>query len=153
MLIALPVVFSACQSTPELERPQAAPVEYYECNNFFVYDICLADIEGDGDVDYVYFGDDLQIFMWREGVALPDSMPLHRCRRPMTPEVAQIGSDLLYNDEDNLLREMDLKRRLLFKYLGDKDQVDECYGGDSSKGIPTDVVEDDFSNEDFDWDE
>ena len=155
MLLALPAVLCACQSTPDkaLQYPDAAPVAFFQCSGFFVYDICLADIQGNGQVDYVYFEDDLQIFMYREGVELPASMPLHRCRRQMTPEVADIGSQLLYNEEGNLLTEMDLKRRLLMRYLGEKSEVDACYGGDSSKGIQTVAEEDDFADDDLEWEE
>jgi len=154
-LIVLAVILAGCQSTPtaedEVSHPQAAPVAFHRCSGFFVYEICLADVEGDRVVDYVYFGDDLQIFMYREGVSLPDSMPLHRCRRPMTPEVTDIGSELLYLENGSLLTELDLKRRLLVRYLAAKDEVDECYGGDSSKGIRTDTVEEDFADDEFDW--
>ncbi len=153
---ALILLLTACASQAPMTDGDvltAAPVEYFACEGFFVYEICLADIEGDGVVDYTYFGDDLQIFMWRPGVTLPETMPLHRCGKAMTPEVTAIGNQLLHSENLSLLQEMDAKRRLLLLFLEAKDGVDECYGGDSTKGIPGGSAPDEpFADDEFDWD-
>ena len=111
------------------------------CESFFVYDMCMTDSTRDGRVDYAWFADDREIFLYRPGVPLPEALPLHRCAMAIGDKVAEYGSRLLYDEDLNLLQEMDVKRKLLVNYMAAKSRVDDCYGGDSRSGQRGDVAE------------
>ena len=121
------------------------------CGSFFVYEMCLRDTLGDRRVDYLFFADTEEIFMYRPGADLPKEMPVHRCAVPMRESVVTHSSTLLYGEDLSLLQEMDVKRKLLLSYMAARDGVDACYGGDSRRGQQAAGPEDDFMGDEFDW--
>ena len=123
------------------------------CGSFFVYKMCLTDTLGDQRVDYMYFADTDEIFMYRPGATLPTDKSVHRCAMAMEDKVVTHSSELLYGDELSLLQEMDVKRKLLLSYMSAKDGVDGCYGGDSRTGLQAEGSEADFVSDDYDWGE
>ncbi len=152
LALALVSLTTACASTQRAENAAADNPGLTTCDSFMVYTMCMTDRARDGDVDYVYFADDLQIFMFRPDEQLPGHMPLHRCARPIEGELQDYGNALMYEDL-NLLEEMDVKRKLLLAYISAKGEVDECYGGDSRQGISEAPLEEEFAADDFDWGE
>jgi hypothetical protein len=123
------------------------------CGSFFVYDMCMTDARGDQRVDYIYFADSKEVFMYRPDVSLPGELPLHRCAMVMREDVVVHSSSLLYGEDLGLLEEMDVKRKLLLSYMAAKSDVDGCYGGDSRQGKAEAVQTYDFASDDFDWGE
>ena len=152
-ILLLATLATACASTKQAETVarEQQPGET-TCDSFFVYTMCMTDRARDGDVDYVYFADDNQIFMYRPGENLPTDMDIHRCARPIVGPVQGYGNALMYEDL-SLLEEMDVKRKLLVEFMAAKDEVDTCYGGDSTRGNAPAMAEEEFSADDFDWGE
>lgn len=150
LLVALTTACASTQKAETVAREQQ-PGET-TCDSFFVYTMCMTDRAGDGDVDYVYFADDNQIFMYRPGETLPAHMDMHRCARPIEGPVQGYGNALMYEDL-SLIQEMDVKRKLLVEFMAAKGEVDECYGGDSTAGNAPAMAEEDFGADDFDWGE
>ncbi len=153
LVLALAALSGGCASTRQAE--QAAAVENIgptTCDSFFVYTMCMTDRASDGDVDFVYFADDLQIFMYRPGETLPTDMPVHRCARPIYDPLQGYGNALMY-EELSLLEEMDVKRKMLLEFMAAKEEVDDCYGGDSATGQAEGAADEEFVSEDFDWGE
>ncbi len=151
LALALVALTTACASTQQAETAAADLPGATSCDSFMVYTMCMTDRAKDGDVDFVYFADDLQIFMYRHDAQLPGHMPMHRCARPIEGEVQDYGNALMYEDL-SLLEEMDVKRKLLLAFMSAKDEVDACYGGDSTAGLD-DPAEEEFAADDFDWGE
>ncbi len=143
---------TACASTQQSQFPVVDNPGITSCDSFLIYTMCLTDRAEDGDVDFAYFADDLQIFLYRPDEQLPGNMPIHKCARPIDGPLQGYGNALLYEDL-NLLEEMDVKRKLLLAYMTAKDEVDECYGGDSSQGLSENTAGEDFTSDDFDWGE
>ena len=154
---ALIVLTTACASTRQVDTAASGAAEDAKeaCGSFFVYEMCMMDIEADRRVDYMYFADDDTIFMYQQGSALPADKPLHECAMPMSEDVLAHSSQLLYGEELNLLQEMDVKRKLLLSYMAAKDGVEDCYGADPSTGNveSTASAGGDFASDDFDWGE
>jgi hypothetical protein len=152
LALALVALTTACASTRQAENAAADSPGVTTCDSFMIYTMCMTDRAEDGDVDYVYFADDLQIFMFQPDAQLPGDMPIHRCARPIEGEVQGYGNALMYEDL-NLLEEMDVKRKLLVAFMAAKDEVDVCYGGDSIEGISKPDADDEFASDDYDWGE
>ncbi len=150
--LLLAALTTACASTRQSGFPVVDNPGVTSCDSFLIYTMCLTDRAEDGDVDFVYFADDLQIFMYRPDEQLPGNMPIHKCARPIDGPLQGYGNALLYEDL-SLLEEMDVKRKLLLAYMSAKNEVDECYGGDSSQGLSENAVGEEFTSDDFDWGE
>ena len=152
-LLLLVALTTACASTQQAESvAREQQTGEIACDSFFVYTMCMTDRARDGDVDYVWFADDNQIFMYRPGETLPADMSIHRCARPIEGPVQGYGNALMYEDL-SLLQEMDVKRKLLVEFMAAKDEVDDCYGGDSMEANKSQPAEDEFAADDFDWGE
>ena len=63
VVLSLLVVVSACT----LGIFGARPVSSLYCENFLIYDLCAQDLDGDGVVEYVYFEDSRDVFIYRKG--------------------------------------------------------------------------------------
>ncbi len=151
-VLAFATLATGCASTQQAEQAALESPGTTTCDSFLIYTMCMTDRARDGDVDYVYFADDLQIFMYRPDEQLPGNMPIHKCARPIDGELQGYGNALMYEDL-TLLEEMDVKRKLLLNYMAAKGDVDDCYGGDSSQGVSDNVVDEEFASDDFDWGE
>ena len=151
LAFAIAALTTACASTQQAEKTAATErAGETTCDSFFVYTMCMTDRAEDGDVDYVYFADDNQIFLYQPGEVLPGNMPVHRCARPIDGPLQGYGNALMYEDL-SLLEEMDVKRKLLVAFMSAKNDVDQCYGGDSTTGS-ADAGEE-FASDDYDWGE
>lgn len=125
LLVAL--WLGACASDP---RPPAAP-GVHRCESFFIYEICIADLDRDRAVDFMYFGDDLQIFMYDrdQREALADLQPFHACAVPMSSDIRETSTQLLYGDDLPLTRRLALKGSLLKDYRAAQPAIDACNTG------------------------
>jgi hypothetical protein len=146
--LAVVALLSACASTnPTRAITNPEPSGRLACDSFFIYEMCVQDMSGDGRVDLMYFSDTNEIFMYRDGMAdqVSTVLPLHRCAIPMDGNTVDYSSRLLYSDDLTLVAEMDVKGKLLANYLAAKPAVDACYA-------QNDAVSEAFGEEeDYDW--
>ena len=150
---AVTALVSGCASFESNQTLGAAEDGKTKCGSFFVYDMCLTDSKGDRRVDYMYFSDTREVFMYTPDARLPEELALHRCAMEMQEDVVTHSSSLLYGENLGLLEEMDVKRKLLVSYMAAKNDVDGCYGGDSRLGEADTSQAADFVSDDFDWGE
>lgn len=149
-LLALPALVllaSGCASTQRAQIPAEQDAAKVACGSFLIYDMCMIDRAGDRRVDYAYFADDQQIFLYQEDEPLPAEMPVHPCAMPMTEDVVVHSSELLYSDNLTLLQEMDVKRKLLVSYMAARNGVETC----NDDGDTGEVAGAGFDSDDFDW--
>lgn len=144
---------AACVSAPQ----QRALPGRHSCEAFFIYLICVGDIDRSGDVDYVYFGDDYQIFMYAQ--AMREALnalgqPWHSCVIPMSERMREHGSRLLYGETLRLSERLAIKGKLLRSYRASQSAIEACntQGKNPGKAPQPDELDDSFVAED-DWEE
>jgi hypothetical protein len=116
---------TACASSFELQRP----VSDLYCDNFLIYEICAQDIDGDGEVEMVYFTDTNEVFLYRNGTEtwLPASLSMHRCAQQMNTDVISNTSRLFYITEDTTyLERANIRGDLIFSYVSYIPRVASC---------------------------
>jgi len=124
----------------------------HHCESFFIYSVCVADQNSDGSVDYMYFGDDLQVFMYDETqeAALRADQRFHACAVPMDKSTRSISSRLLYGDDLGFTKRLELKGALLRSYRAAQPAVEAC---NAAAGAPGPVPLEDPFDVGEDWDE
>jgi hypothetical protein len=150
VVLGLCLFLAACASQPD----SAGFSGEHRCEAFFIYSICIADRDDSGDVDYVYFGDDLQVFMYdaEQEDELRSAHLFHRCAVPMSAETRDLSSQLLYGDDLGLSERLALKGKLIRSYRAAQPAVDACYTGDEKSPAADESFEDPFLSDD-DWDD
>ena len=145
---------AACVSAPQQQRVLPGR---HSCEAFFIYIICVGDIDRSGDVDYVYFGDDYQIFMYAQ--AMREALnalgqPWHRCVVPMSERTREHSSRLLYGEELGLSERLAVKGKLLRSYRASQSAIEACnaQGKNPGKTPQPNALDDSFVAED-DWEE
>ena len=60
------------------------PANDLYCDNFVLYEMCARDSNRDGIVDYTYFQESKEIFMYRDRLPrrIPAGFGVHRCAMP-----------------------------------------------------------------------
>lgn len=144
---ALVVLASGCASTQRAGLPAEQDAAKVACGSFLIYDMCMIDRAGDRRVDYAYFADDMQIFLYQQDEPLPAEMALHPCAMAMTEDVVLHSSELLYSDDLTLLEEMDVKRKLLVSYMAARNGVADCNADDEGSA----VAGAGFDSDEYDW--
>lgn len=128
----------------------------HRCESFFIYEVCIADRNEDGVVDYIYFGDDYQVFMYTGEIEteLRAVEPFHVCAVKMSDDTRDLSSRLLYSDGLGLSDRLRVKGRLLANYRSAQPAVEACndQNGRSDVALPGIDEEDPFLADD-DWDE
>lgn len=107
----------------------AAPANSLYCDNFMIYDMCARDTNRDGTVEYVYFEDSNEIFLYREGTdrRLPRGLDMHRCALPMDDGIIATTSRMFYIDEEtSYLERQDIRGALMIKYIAYMPRVTAC---------------------------
>lgn len=105
------------------------PVSNVYCDNFLVYDMCAQDLNGDGVVEYVYFADSLEVFMYREGGIenLPAPHGIHRCAQQMDEDlVATTSRVFTVTDDTSYLEKQDIRGAMMLKYITYMPRVTAC---------------------------
>ena len=123
LIIALGL--AACGSAPQ----QRALPGQHSCEDFLIYVICVGDIDHSGDVDYVYFGDDYQIFMYAQAMREPLNtlrQPWHECAIPMSENTREHSSRLLYGEALKLSERLAIKGKLIQSYRASQATVAAC---------------------------
>ncbi|WP_439102070.1 hypothetical protein [Congregibacter sp.] len=141
-------VLSACVSTPENTRPPG--VEH--CESFFIYVLCISDFDADGQVDYMYFDDTREIFMYADSMLrdLDGVLPLHACAIPMSESTRDLSSQLLYSDDIGLSARLAVKAKLAVSYRAAQPAVDACNTSQNPSSQTPAIEERPFDNDD-DW--
>lgn len=119
------------------------------CERFFVYSLCVSDLDRDGRVDFMYFDDSREIFMYadEERAALDGLLPFHDCAIPMSTSTREYSSALLYGSDLPLSERLALKGRLLRNYRDAQPAVEACnrrqerLGGSAEDAAPFVVPE------------
>lgn len=125
LLIFVSLLLVNCRGT--LEGKPLTNTLY--CDNFLIYDMCASDANGDGVVDYVYFTDSNEVFMYgSDGLARkPAEQPLHRCAQPMEDDLIATTSRLFYLDENSsALERTDIRGAMMIKYLAYLPEITAC---------------------------
>lgn len=144
VVTVIAVLCTGCVSTSRHARPPGV----HSCESFFIYVLCVTDANSDGSVDYMYFDDTREIFMYDGS---PDNhllsvMPLHRCAIPMDRDSQAVSSRLLYEDL-GLAERLALKGNLIRNYRSAQAAVDACYNKDRTDAQSQPFLDDE------DWDE
>ena len=99
------------------------------CDNFLVYEMCAEDIDNDGIVEYVYFADTLEVFLFRQGAkeSIPSRLERHRCVRAMDEElVATTNRVFGVTDETTFLEKQDIRGAMMIKYFAYLPEITAC---------------------------
>ncbi|MEM9316202.1 MAG: hypothetical protein AAGA95_16400 [Pseudomonadota bacterium] len=134
-------------------RPDSTLVGSHRCESFLIYEVCVADVDENGSVDFIYFGDDLQVFMYHDAQerALRAVQPFHECAVTMSADTRDLSSELLYGEALTLSQRLSIKGRLIGSYRAARPAVSACNSaakkarGEAADEDPFDVGED--------WDE
>ena len=121
----LALLLASCGSLPEGERPTNA----LYCDTYLLYDMCAQDENRDGIVDWVYFTDTEEIFMFREGVqdSYDGDLGVHRCMQIMDESLVATTSRVFYvDDETSFLEKQDIKGAMFVKYVAYMPEVTAC---------------------------
>ncbi len=124
ILISL-LILASCGSLPEGELPTNA----LYCDNYLMYDMCAQDQDRDGIVDFVYFTDTEEIFMFRDGVqeGYSGDLGIHRCMQIMDESLVTTTSRVFYVDDDtSFLERQDIKGAMMVKYISYMPEVTAC---------------------------
>ena len=149
--LAATVLLASCAGNPAANMASSMiPTELY-CDNYFVYKMCVRDLDHDGEADLMYFKDTNEIFMLSEDhrqQALA-TMPQHRCIQTMDTDMRQASSELLLlNQQSGELHKLQLKSRLMLQYSRFLPAINRCMSGNNiAKSHSGD--DDSFGSEDF----
>jgi hypothetical protein len=149
--VALALLFAlclgGCAGTPELNRPPGIQ----GCESFFIYVLCVSDLDENGQVDYMYFDDSRDIFMYEETMLaqLEGVLPFHDCAIPMSKSTRDYSSQLLYDEALGLAERLRLKGKLIMNYRAAQPAVDACHSASHNN---SDYSDDPFPI-DEEWDE
>lgn len=99
------------------------------CDNFLIYNMCASDPNNDGVVDFVYFTDSEEVFMFNEGglERKPSGQPVHRCVKQMEDDLVATTSRLFYlDDNSSALEKTDIRGSMMVKYLAYLPEITAC---------------------------
>lgn len=99
------------------------------CDNFLIYNMCASDPNNDGVVDYVYFTDSDEVFMFSEGglERVPNGQPVHRCVKQMEDDLVATTNRLFYLDDNSTaLERTDIRGAMMVKYLAYLPEITAC---------------------------
>lgn len=126
MLVLYSTLLVACSN---LDTEGLQPASFNYCDNFLIYDMCARDTNRDGVVDYVYFTDSEEIFMFREGAdrRFPADLLVHECAQMMDDDLVATTSRLLFIDEETgYLERQDIRGAMMIKYIAYMPEVTAC---------------------------
>ncbi len=124
-LLLLVSLLPACSLTVDGN----APVNSVYCDNFMIYDMCAQDLNNDGIVEFVYFADTRDVFMYRDGVLdqIPSRHNMHRCAQQMDDDLVATTSRVFYvGDDTPYLEKQDIRGAMMIKYISFMPQVTAC---------------------------
>ena len=105
------------------------PANDLYCDNFVLYEMCARDSNRDGIVDYTYFQESKEIFMYRDRLPrrIPVGFGVHRCAMPMEEDLIATTSRVFYiDDSSSLLEKTDIRGAMMLKYMTKLPEVTAC---------------------------
>ena len=105
------------------------PVNSLYCDNFVLYEMCARDSNRDGIVDYTYFQESKEIFMYRDRLPrrIPAGFGVHRCAMPMEEDLVATTSRVFHiDDSSSLLEKTDIRGAMMLKYMAKLPEVTAC---------------------------
>lgn len=158
ILLIIVTMLAACSSTPNTpdaasSADSAAP-DRVVCDSYLMQPMCVQDLSGDATVDFIYFTDTNEIFMYREGhkEAVAKVMPLHRCAVPLNPGMQATTNQILHRKNLSLTEELDITRKLIVNFVAAKPDIDACNARYEQEDTEV-ALDEDYSEDDFDWGE
>lgn len=135
-LLFVALLLGGCATTPDDVRPAGKE----HCESFFIYVLCISDLDMDGQVDYMYFDDTRDIFLYAEDMLnqVTQVLPLHPCAIPMSENTRDLSSRLLYSEGLGISAKLALKGKMAVSYRAAQPAVDACaasIGPDPQRGI------------------
>ncbi len=124
-LVTSSVFLASCAGNYLGERP----VNSLYCDNFVLYEMCARDSNRDGIVDYTYFEETKEIFMYRNRLPrrIPTGFGVHRCAMPMEEDLVVTTSRVFHIDESSsLLEKTDIRGAMMLKYMAKLPEVTAC---------------------------
>ena len=124
-LIASNLFLASCAGNYIGERP----VNSLYCDNFVIYEMCARDSNRDGIVDYTYFQESKEIFMYRDRLPrrIPAGFGVHRCAMPMEEDLVVTTSRVFHiDDSSSLLEKTDIRGAMMLKYMTKLPEVTAC---------------------------
>ncbi len=119
------LILSGCRTSVQGEPP----TNNLYCDNFLIYELCALDSNRDGIVEFVYFNDSKELFMYRDQLPrrLPTGITMHRCAMPMDESLVGTTSRVFYIDESTtLLEKTDIRGAMMIKYIAQLPEVTAC---------------------------
>lgn len=124
-LLGACLLLIGCSGANLAERP----VNDLYCDNFVLYKMCARDSNRDGIVDYTYFEESKEIFMYRNRLPrrIPAGFGVHRCAMPMEEDLITTTSRVFYiDDSSSLLERTDIRGAMMLKYMTKLPEVTAC---------------------------
>lgn len=134
LLPVLALLHTGCATQPAEESLAVATPYATYCDSYLVYDMCVHDIDGDGEADVMYFEDTREVFMADSTyIADPrDNLSPHRCIQQMDNAVQQTSTRLLTIDEETgALEKTRLKSKLMLVYMHFYNDIQSCMNGNT----------------------
>jgi hypothetical protein len=125
LLLSGCLLLAGCSGTNLANRP----ANNLYCDNFVLYEMCARDSNRDGIVDYTYFQESKEIFMYRDRLPrrIPAGFGVHRCAMPMEEDLIATTSRVFYiDDSSSLLEKTDIRGAMMLKYMTKLPEVTAC---------------------------
>ena len=148
-LIVTALLISACSNQPR-QSLASAPLEY--CDSYFIYDMCIKDVNADGQADLMYFQDTDEIFMLVKEFFNDDFAGLirHKCLQEMDDGLRNTSTKVLAAQlESTVLERAQLKSQLILHYTRYLTKINRCFKP-NDKNTSDQEAEEDFGDEEFD---
>jgi hypothetical protein len=126
LLIGSVVLLSGCAAFFD---GSDGPANALVCDNFLIYDMCAQDMDADGVVEYVYFEDTDQVFLYRVGTqeGLPSNLEMHPCAQEMDDSILSSASRMLdVSDETPYIERTDIRGAMMLSYISYMPRVASC---------------------------
>lgn len=124
-LVTSSLLLTSCAGNYAGERP----VNSLYCDNFVLYKMCARDSNRDGIVDYTYFEESKEIFMYRNRLPrrIPAGFGVHRCAMPMEEDLVATTSRVFHiDDSSSMLERTDIRGAMMLKYMAKLPEVTAC---------------------------
>lgn len=152
IILLISLLPGACSNTPATTSVGRQEVTDLYCLNYFVYQMCVRDVDDDGTADLMYFNDTKEIFMLSPEYehASFAGLTMHRCLQTMNHDIRQASSKLLYIDKNSgAFYKARVKSQLMLAYTHYLPKINHCMNKSNIAGS-TDTDDDSFGDEDFD---
>lgn len=147
------LLLTACSSitTPKGEDFLGHKVQ---CMRYFIYEICVRDFDVDNEVDFAYFNDTKETFLYRADLAQSQivdlGFPMHRCVQVLNKETQQAANKLLLIDKTDPAKERSrVKKAMVDSYSSYAPRVKACNKKYNNEVKLPDLKKDSFGEEEF----